>query len=99
MTFDLQHTEVVAARNISVAFGATQALTDVTIAGFAGSIHAVTGENGAGKSTLMKVLAGAIAPDRGHIAIGGKVVRLTNPSDAARHGVSTVFQELALLPN
>ncbi|HTQ09502.1 MAG TPA: sugar ABC transporter ATP-binding protein, partial [Fimbriimonadaceae bacterium] len=74
-------------------------MTEVSIDGRAGSIQAVTGENGAGKSTLMKLLAGVYHPDAGEIYINGHAVRLSNPAEALRAGVSTVFQELTLLPN
>ena len=49
--------ETVVARNISKTFGSTKALDNVSIVGFAGAVHAITGENGAGKSTLMKILS------------------------------------------
>lgn len=90
---------VVAARHVSVSFGATRALRDVSIVGHAGSVHAVTGENGAGKSTLMKVLAGVHRPDAGIIEIDGREVRPASPREALRLGISTVFQELTLFPN
>ncbi|WP_322516622.1 sugar ABC transporter ATP-binding protein [Rhodopseudomonas palustris] len=99
MTMPVQAREVVVARGVSVSFGATKALRDVSIIGHAGSIHAVTGENGAGKSTLMKVLAGVYQPDHGEVEIDGHRVRLSGPRDALKHGISTVFQEFTLLPN
>lgn len=99
MTMPGQAREVVVARGVSVSFGATKALRDVSITGHAGSIHAVTGENGAGKSTLMKVLAGVYQPEHGEVEINGRRVRLSGPRDALQHGVSTVFQEFTLLPN
>jgi len=86
-------------RQVSKRFGSTAALQQVSLAGAAGSIHAVTGENGAGKSTLMKLLAGVHAPDEGEIFIDGVAVRLASPAAARRLGVSTVFQELTVLPN
>ena len=54
-------------RDISVRFGATQALKDVSFSVRPSEVHALIGENGAGKSTLMKVLSGALAPDQGEI--------------------------------
>ena len=57
------------------------------------------GENGAGKSTLMKILAGVHQPDVGSISRAGEVVSLTSPKLALDFGISTVFQELSLLPN
>jgi len=38
-----------------------------------GASLAVIGENGAGKSTLLKIVAGVVAPTRGHIQVNGRV--------------------------
>jgi ribose transport system ATP-binding protein len=86
-------------RNISKRFGSIQALSDVSFAGHAGSVHAITGENGAGKSTLMKLLAGIFSPDSGEIRFEGRATAFESASQARDAGVSTVFQELTLLPN
>ncbi|MFP3184752.1 MAG: sugar ABC transporter ATP-binding protein [Paraburkholderia sp.] len=85
--------------DISMSFGNTHAVSCVSIAGHAGSVHAVTGENGAGKSTFMKILAGVYRPDAGELRMRGKAVTLRNPRSAREHGISTVFQEFTLLPN
>jgi len=76
-----------------------QSLADVSIAGRAGSIHAVTGENGAGKSTLMKIIAGVIRPSAGQVTLRGKAVDFSSPLDALKAGISTVFQEFSLVSN
>lgn len=86
-------------RNITKRFGPIQALSAVSFSGFAGTVHAITGENGAGKSTLMKLLAGVHTPDSGEIALNGRQMRFSGPADARTAGVSTIFQELTLLPN
>jgi len=90
---------VILAKSVSRSFGPVIALSDVTIAGHAGSVHAITGENGAGKSTLMKILAGVVSPSQGHVERDGTVMRFRSPQDARRAGISTVFQEFTLLPN
>jgi len=90
---------VIEARELSKSFGPTKAVDGVSITGDAGSVHAITGENGAGKSTLMKMLAGVEKPDAGSIWVAGREVRFASPRDALVCGVSTVFQELTLLPN
>ena len=86
-------------RGMCKAFGAVAALDSVSLTGHAGSIHAITGENGAGKSTLMKLLAGVHQPDAGELRIDGQVRYLHSPAAARHAGISTVFQELTVLPN
>lgn len=90
---------LVAVRDIGKTFGPTRALHQVSLQGHAGSVHAITGENGAGKSTLMKLLAGVYQPDTGELLINGRPVHLHGPAAARAAGVSTVFQELTVLPN
>jgi ribose transport system ATP-binding protein len=80
-------------------FGATVALDGVTVELHAGRVHALIGENGAGKSTLMNVLAGALRPDAGTIAIDGTPYRPVSPLDASRHGIALIHQELSLCPH
>ena len=84
---------------VSKRFGGVVALEDVSFEIRRGEIHAVVGENGAGKSTLMKLLSGVYAPDDGEIRIDGQAVKLKNPRDARRQGISIVFQELNLFPH
>lgn len=86
-------------RGLSKSYGPVTALDDVDIDIRAGEIVAIVGDNGAGKSTLVKVLSGAVQPDRGAIEIQGDAVELKGPQVARRHGIETVFQELALVPN
>jgi simple sugar transport system ATP-binding protein len=69
---------------------------DVSLTVQAGEIHAVLGENGAGKSTLMKIIFGAVKPDAGELRFNGEVVRIRNPQEARRLGVSMVFQHFSL---
>lgn len=80
-------------------FGPTIAVNDVTFDILPGRVHALMGENGAGKSTLMKMLAGVHRPDAGEITVAGRPHNFANPREALAAGVSTVFQELSLLPN
>ncbi|WP_246672405.1 ATP-binding cassette domain-containing protein [Mesorhizobium sp. B3-1-6] len=56
------------------------------------------GENGAGKSTLMNILAGDLRPDGGKLLVEGREVKLSSPLDSRAHGITVVYQELALCP-
>jgi ribose transport system ATP-binding protein len=95
----LSQTARIEFRAITKRFGSIQALSDVSFAGYAGTVHAITGENGAGKSTLMKLLAGVFAPDSGEILLEGRPTAFASASASRAAGISTVFQELTLLPN
>jgi rhamnose transport system ATP-binding protein len=83
---------------VSKSFGATQAVTDVSLRIERGSVHALVGENGAGKSTLGKIVAGVFSPDRGVMRVNGASLRLRSPRDALAHGIAAVAQELVLIP-
>ena len=85
-------------RNISKAFPGVQALDNVFFKCEKGEVIALVGENGAGKSTLMKVLVGVYQPDKGEIILRGKRVKVANPREAQKLGISIIYQEFNLLP-
>ena len=72
---------------------------DVSFDLHAGEVHVLVGENGAGKSTLVKILSGIYQPDEGEIFVDGKPVSLPDPHAAQELGISTVHQELNLVPH
>lgn len=86
------------ADGVSKRFAGVHALTGVSFSVEAGSIHALVGENGAGKSTLIKVLTGVHQPDDGQLLYQGRPVSFTRPADAQNAGISTVYQEINLVP-
>ena len=86
-------------RGVGKTFGATVALDGVDFAVGSGEVCALVGQNGAGKSTLMAILAGALAPDRGEMRLGGDPYRPRDPLDARRAGVAMIYQELSLAPH
>jgi galactofuranose transport system ATP-binding protein len=88
----------VALKGIVKRFPGVRALEDVDFTIHAGEVHALLGENGAGKSTLIKVLTGALARDDGEIRIDDKPVTIDSPAAAQALGISTVYQELNLVP-
>lgn len=84
---------------ISKRFPGVVALDDVSFDLFPGEVHVLVGENGAGKSTLVKLLSGIYQPDAGQILIDGRPVHLRTPHIAQQLGISTVHQELNLIPH
>ena len=80
-------------------FPGVVALQEVDFTLRAGEVHALLGENGAGKSTLIKVMTGVYQRDSGTAKLNGSVIRPTNTGDAQNLGISTVYQEVNLLPN
>lgn len=89
---------VLEARGLVKRYGHVTALDGTDFELREGEILAVIGDNGAGKSTLIKALSGAIIPDAGEIILDGKPVHFRSPLDARRHGIETVYQDLAVAP-
>lgn len=85
--------------DIRKSFAGSTVLHGVTFNLAKGEIHALVGHNGAGKSTLMKVLGGLYADHSGTITIAGEPVILATPRDAHAHGVATIYQDFALVPD
>ena len=90
---------VLEVRDIVKTFPGVRALDGVRFELRRGEVHALVGENGAGKTTLMHILGGIYRPDSGEIRLEGRPVRFHSAHDAARSGISVVFQELSLVPN
>ncbi|MFJ6886490.1 ATP-binding cassette domain-containing protein [Streptomyces californicus] len=89
---------VLEARSVSKRFPGVVALDDVSFALRAGEVHALVGENGAGKSTLIKVLTGVYRSDEGEVRVSGEPVRFARPFEAQQAGISTIYQEVNLVP-
>jgi len=86
-------------RGIEKHFGPVQALYNVDLDLPAGQVTALCGDNGAGKSVLTKCIAGIYQIDHGQIFWEGHPVHIHGPRDAARLGIETVYQDLALADN
>ena len=85
-------------RHISKSYQGVAALQGVNLQIRQGEIHALLGSNGAGKSTLIGILSGVTQPDAGEIFLGDAPFTPRNPSDAIASGITTIYQELSLVP-
>jgi len=79
---DVQRRQLLSARGLHVAYGATPALRGASIDVDEAEIVALVGPSGSGKSTLLLCLAGVAVPDDGVVAFDGRVV--SEMSDAER---------------
>jgi ribose transport system ATP-binding protein len=80
-------------------FPGVRALGGVDLDVRAGEVHCLLGQNGAGKSTLIKVLSGFHQPDDGTLVWDGAEASFSTPAKAIEHGVTTIYQELDLVPD
>jgi branched-chain amino acid transport system ATP-binding protein len=82
--------------DVSLRFGGTQALTNVSFDVHAGEILAIIGPNGAGKTSMLNCLNGFYRPYRGEIIFDGEDLTNLPPHHIAQMGVARTFQNIAL---
>src|SRR3712207_3283121 len=79
-------------------FPGVLALDNVSFRLRAGEVHALVGENGAGQPTLIKVITGVYRPGAGRVLFDGEEVSFASPRAAQEAGISTIYQEISLIP-
>jgi len=72
---------------LTVSYGRTRVIEDLTLAVPRGSVYALLGRNGAGKSSLLRVLLGQRPPARGRVRLLGEDPWTRRTSLMARVGV------------
>ncbi len=85
-------------RGIDKQFGGVPALRQASLVVEPGEVHALIGQNGAGKSTMIKILTGYYQRDVGEIEFDGRPVSFNAPKEAQAAGISTIYQEINLVP-
>lgn len=90
--------ESLSARNIVKRYGGVVALSDGNLDVQAREVVALIGANGSGKSTMSKVINGVVVLDGGQLLLDGNPIHFPSPQAAKNAGISTVFQELSLIP-
>jgi len=91
-------TPALEARGVTKRFGALDVLRGIDLTLKQGEVLGLVGDNGAGKSTLVKILSGFHSQDAGEILMGGQPVSFSSVASARQHGIETVYQDLALIP-
>lgn len=90
---------IIELRDITKSYGQVYALGGVNLSVDRGEVVGLIGDNGAGKSTLIKILSGAYKRDAGQIFVNGEEASISNPRDAKKYGIETIYQTLALADN
>lgn len=89
---------ILTVENLTKAFAGVKALDHVSFSVKRGEVHALMGENGAGKSTLIKIISGLYKADAGRLIFDGRECVFHTTLSAQQAGISTIFQELNLIP-
>src|SRR5271154_7405589 len=86
----------VALDGVSKRFGATHAVSGLSLTIEDGEFVVLLGPTGAGKTTTLRLVAGLERPDSGRIFIAGQDVTAASP---AQRDVAFVFQQYSLYPH
>lgn len=82
---------------VTVDFGATRALDDITFSLEPGEVVGLLGHNGAGKSTVINVAAGVLRPTSGSFSVDDEPVVHATPAVVAGLGLTVVNQTPTLI--
>ena len=85
-------------RGLGRAFGALQAVSDLSLEVPPGELRAVIGPNGAGKTTLFHLISGLLPPTSGRVLFRGADVTALPAPARCRRGISRTFQITSIFP-
>src|SRR4030081_2282044 len=84
--------------NISLYYGAAQALRGVSIKAEPGKVTCVLGRNGVGKTSLLRAMVGQYPIASGSITLNGDDITSLRPYERARKGIGFVPQGREIFP-
>jgi urea transport system ATP-binding protein len=89
---------MLAVDNLSLRYGAAQALRSVSVAAASGEVTCVLGRNGVGKTSLLRAIAGHKPISGGSILFDGKDIAGLKPFERAALGIAYVPQGREIFP-
>ncbi len=84
--------------DLSVNFGAVNAIHDLSFQIHPGELVAVIGANGAGKSTLIRALTGLVTPSGGTAQWNGTSLLGHKPEELVRRGIVHISEGRSVIP-
>ncbi|WP_375460303.1 urea ABC transporter ATP-binding subunit UrtE [uncultured Enterovirga sp.] len=85
-------------QNLSLFYGAAQALRGVSVEAKVGEVTCVLGRNGVGKSSLLRAIVGHRPISAGSVTLDGREISRLKPYDRARSGIAYVPQGREIFP-
>ncbi len=89
---------MISTENLTLHYGASQILHEITMQAKAGEVTCIMGTNGVGKTSLMKALAGTHPRSGGTITLAGEALGILRGQDMAKRGLSVVPQGRMIFP-
>jgi len=86
--------DLITAVELYKSFGHTRAVDGVSLTVRAGEAYGLVGPDGAGKTTTLRLLVGALKPDKGTVRVGGFDVQ--TQTEQARAGLGYLAQRFSL---
>lgn len=88
---------ILSVEDVSLRFGGTAALSNVSFNVYEGEIRAIIGPNGAGKTSMLNCISGFYRPQEGRILYKGQTdLTKTATHKIAPLGIARTFQNIAL---
>lgn len=105
LTWEVTLMPMLEVKNLSVNYGAIQAVRNVSFQINKGEIVTLIGANGAGKSTIVKTISGILKPKSGELVYEGTHLEKLKPNKVVAKGISQVpegrhvFEEMTVREN
>lgn len=90
---------LIAIKNVSLSYGTTQALSEVSVDFYQSELVGLVGDNGAGKTTLIRIISGIIPPTSGEVYFDGERITKFHPKKAIDLGLECIQQTIGICDN